>query len=268
MKKINLIAGLPRSGSSLLVNVLNSNPNFHSTPTSGVMDVLNGIRSTFSHNISFKAQDRMMLTDDIAASMRGFLNGYFEYKGDVIFDKSRGWVSQLRLLDEILGHQDTKIIWCYRDPKMIVNSIENQYHKTILFENMDELNAPESFKVFEDRIQMHYGLIDGPVKMLLDAIDFGYGDRIIIVPYDSLCSRPQVMLNEIHQFIGEEEYQYDVDNVKQSVFEWDGVYNYKFPHNIKEGKIVESNPKIVYPNRYFNIIEERYQNLYNIINKK
>ena len=34
--------------------------------------------------------------------------------------------------------------------------------------------------------------------------------------------------------------------IKQSTFEWDGIYNYKFPHTIKEGEVkyVKHNVKL------------------------
>jgi sulfotransferase len=59
MKKLHLIAGLPRSGSTLLCNILNMNPNFYATPTSPLIDVIRNIRSTFSHNVTFKTQNRL-----------------------------------------------------------------------------------------------------------------------------------------------------------------------------------------------------------------
>ena len=49
MNKFNLIAGMPRSGSTLLCNLLNMNPEVHATATSPVMDVISNMRSTFSH---------------------------------------------------------------------------------------------------------------------------------------------------------------------------------------------------------------------------
>ena len=267
MKNLHIIAGLPRSGSSLLVNVLNSNPNFHATPTSGVLDVLKNIRSTVSHNTSFKAQNRLDLMKDIANGMKGFLDGYFASTDGTVFDKCRGWSNYLQLLDEILGHNDTKIVWVYRDPVDVVNSIESKYQKTILLENVDEIVAPDAFATIDRRIAVHFGLLDGPVETLRDAIEMGYGHRIMMVKYDVLCSNPQGLLNDIHNFIGEDIYQYDLDNVKQTIHEEDSYYNYKFSHNIKEGKIEPSETKLILPIKYQNIISERYSKLNDLINK-
>jgi hypothetical protein len=61
------------------------------------------IRSTFSNNITAKTHDRLEEMDSIRNGMKGFLDGFYSDK-EVVFDKCRGWTSQLPLLDEILGH--------------------------------------------------------------------------------------------------------------------------------------------------------------------
>jgi hypothetical protein len=48
------------------------------------------------------------------------------------------------------------------------------------------------------------------------------------------------VLNQIHDFLGEEHYPYGINNftdLKQTTEEFDGFYNYKFMHTIKEGEI-------------------------------
>ena len=47
----------------------------------------------------------------------------------------------------------------------------------------------------------------------------------------------KISFDIIHDFIGQPRFIYDIDNVKQKTWEFDGIYNYKFLHRIKEGKI-------------------------------
>ena len=49
MKNLHLIAGLPRSGSTLLCNLLNMNSKFHATPTSYVIDMLRNEKPVYVH---------------------------------------------------------------------------------------------------------------------------------------------------------------------------------------------------------------------------
>jgi sulfotransferase len=241
MKKIHLIAGLPRSGSTLLCNLLNMNPQFHATPTSYVVDVIRNMRSTFSHNITAKTHNRLDEMENMRLGIKGFIDGFYHDK-EVVFDKCRGWTSNLMLLDEILGHKETKIIWTYRDPIEVVSSIEKRYRETLLIENSDEAGGAD-FSTLDSRVNTFIndgGIVARPVWLLDDAFKMGYQDRILIVKYGDLTMNPQLVLNQIHDFIGEPHYPYSQNgftDLKQTTFEYDGLYNYKFMHTIKEGEV-------------------------------
>jgi sulfotransferase len=241
MKKLHLIAGMPRSGSTLLCNLLNMNPKFHATATSPVIDVLQNMRSTFSHNPTFKTNDRLSQYENMRKGLKGFVDGFY-YDKDVVFDKCRGWSNNLPLLDAILEHTDTKIIWTYRDPVEVVSSIEAHYQKTILLENPDEGGGVDMSTIGArvDAFINDGGIVARPVWLLNDAFEMGYSDRILLVRYGDLTNNPQETLNTIHRFLGEEHFEYEKNNFKdltQSTIEFDGMYNFKFPHTIKEGGV-------------------------------
>lgn len=262
MKKLHLIAGLPRSGSTLLCNLLNMNKKFHATSTSPLIDVISNMRSTFSHNVTFKAQDRISLYENMRRGMLGFIEGFY-YDKDIVFDKCRGWTSYLKILDEVLGHKETKVIWTYRDPVEIVSSIEEHYHKTILLENADE-GAGADFTTTESRVNTYIndgGIVARPVWLLDDAFTNGMSDRILIVKYGDLTMNPQMVLKQIHDFLGEEEYIYaenDFKDLKQTTFEYDGFYNHKFPHTIKEGAVTYKKHNVNLPPNIIEKINSRF----------
>lgn len=260
MKSFHTIAGLPRAGSTLLCQILNSNPKFHVTPTSATIDMLRNMRSTFSHNPTYKSMNRRPLFENFRRGLKGFLDGYF-FDKEVVFDKCRGWSNNIALLDSIMGNNDTKIIWSYRDPVEVVGSIEAQYQKTILLENADEQVATGAFATLDRRIGTYIngeGIISFPVEILRDALEMGYGDRIMFVKYIDLTNRTQEVMDAIHTFIGEEKYQYDLKNVKQTTYENDSTYNFKFLHTIREGEITYKRADITLPTKYVNAINERY----------
>jgi len=267
MKKFNIIAGLPRAGSNLLCQILNSNPNFHVTPTSGVIDMIRSMRSTFSHNPSFKSQNRLENYENFKMGLKGFIDGYF-FDKKIVFDKSRAWTNNLPILDEIFKNKETKIIWCYRNPVEIISSIEAQYQKTILLENSDERSIPGAFMTLDKRISTYAnedGLLGYPILALRDAIEMGNLPRILFVKYFDLTNHTQTTLKAIHEFVNEKPYNYDFQNIKQSTFEWDGIYNYKFLHTIKEGEIKWKQADISLPNKYIQAINERFAPLNKLI---
>jgi sulfotransferase len=238
------------------------NPEFHATATSYVIDILRNMRSTFSHNVTAKSHDRLEEMDAMRKGMKNFIYGFYEGKG-VVFDKCRGWTSNIALLDNILGHTDTKIIWTYRDPVEVVSSVEKRYQDTILLENADEAGGG-NFSTLDSRVNNFIndgGIVANPVWLLDDAFKQGYGDRILIVRYWDLTNRPQETLDMIHQFLGEETYQYDKNNfsdLKQTTQEYDGFYNYKFMHTIKEGEVTYKKHNVTLPQDIIDNINHRF----------
>ena len=57
-KTIYFVAGLPRSGSTLLTNLLAQNPRMHATPTSGIIAMLVAVRNGWDQNEAFRAMER------------------------------------------------------------------------------------------------------------------------------------------------------------------------------------------------------------------
>ena len=263
MRKINFISGLPRAGSTLLANLLNMPENHHVTPTSATLDMLKVMRSNFSNDVTWKGQDRLKLYEPFRRGLKGFVDGFFEDK-DVIFDKNRAWPGNIKLIDDIMGNQDSKIIWCYRDPVEIIGSIEAQYQKTLLIESIDEQAAPGAFSTLDRRIGTFMndgGIVSYPVETLRDALEMGYGDRILIIKYYDLTNNTQMVLDDIHDFIGEPRVTYDFSKLKQSTFEYDGMYNYKFLHTIREGEVKYKKSDVILPTKYANVINNKFAGL-------
>ncbi len=57
VQKVFYNASLPRSGSTLLQNIMMQNPDIYSTPTSGVVEFLLHARTLYSTGDTFKAQE-------------------------------------------------------------------------------------------------------------------------------------------------------------------------------------------------------------------
>lgn len=267
MRKFHIIGGMPRAGTTLAAQLLSMNEPFHVTPTSAILDTLKVMRSSFSQDPTWRAQDRLKLMENFRAGMNGFLEGFFQDK-DVVFDKCRGWSNHLSLLDEIRGNKDTKIIWFYRNPVEVIGSIESQYQRSILLENTDEQGAPGAFATLDRRIGTFMndgGIVSYPVEILRDAIEMGYQDRILIIKYFDLTNNTQEVLNQIHDFIGEPRKSYDLTRLKQATFEYDGIYNYKFPHTIKEGSVKYKPSDVEFPTKYVNVINNKFAGLNKLV---
>ena len=91
--KFNVIGGLPRSGSTLLCNILNQNPKFHASSTSMITPVLNTMSNMLSKSTEIKGElqkDRKKTEERMRQLLRGVVEGWYK-DYDVVFDKCRGW---------------------------------------------------------------------------------------------------------------------------------------------------------------------------------
>jgi len=266
MKNLHFISGLPRSGSTLLCQILNMNPKFLATATSPVLDMLQSMQHVFSHNGSYKAVDRLEHYDNFADAQAAYLKTWYGVPNKTVFDKNRGWPMHLMRLDEILDNEDSKIIWTYRDPIQVISSMEKQHRKYSLIQHNEQATAQGAgMATLDGRIAAwtaEAGIVTFPMRALHEAVHTGYKDRIKIIDYKTLCSDTQKTMDDIHEFLELEPYSYNKNkwaDLKQVTVEHDHLYNYKYPHQITQGEIKYSETEIKDMEGYTEIIKKRYE---------
>lgn len=233
MKKIYFIAGLPRSGSTLLANVLAQNPRFHATSTSGVLDVISGIRNQWDSIIEFKANP------NDAAKLRvmaGVLeNFYADIDKPVVFDKCRGWLAWIEFLEEALGKK-VKILVPVRDIRDVLASFEKLYRQSFLRQNLMDRDLYLQCQTVEGRCDMWMSF-NNPLGIAYNrirgALQRGYADRLHFVHFEKLTANPQEELGRIYTFLGEEQFAHDFNHVTQVTWEDDAVYGLGKLHDIR-----------------------------------
>ena len=129
MQKIFFQSSLPRSGSTLLQNLIGQNPEFYVTPTSGVLELVYSARGQFTDSPEFSAQDPMEMKKAFSAFCRGGVESYFAAitNKPYILDKSRGWGAHYEFLNSF--YPNPKIICMIRDLRAIFSSMEKAFRK-------------------------------------------------------------------------------------------------------------------------------------------
>lgn len=124
-KTIHFVSGLPRSGSTLLCNLLAQNPRFHATATSAILDVMFAVRNQWDKLVEFQAAvDKAANEAAKLRVLRGILQAYYdEVTLPVIFDKSRSWLAHLELAEAVLGDK-AKVLVPVRDVRDVLSSFE------------------------------------------------------------------------------------------------------------------------------------------------
>src|SRR4028119_480905 len=139
-RKIHLISGLPRSGSTLLGALLRQNPRFHAGMSSPVGSLVNGLLEAMSQDNEFSV---FISPEHKRALTLSIFSTFYQAQADkeVIFDTSRLWCSKLPLIKELFP--TAKVICCVRNVAWIMDSIERLVRKNVfdvsgLFNNPTE----------------------------------------------------------------------------------------------------------------------------------
>lgn len=238
-KTIYFVAGLPRSGSTLLMNILGQNSRFYVTPTSGILESLTQVRNNWDKNDANRARDREENEILKRNVMRGMLNGYFEhFPQPVCFDKNRYWLEYLEMAAELLGGRERlKVLVTVRDLRDVAASFERLWRKTSALNQVPvEANnlvksktALGRFQIFIDDAQP----VGRAFNATKDALTRGWRDCLHFVEYDDLTAKPGEVLARVYRFLGEPPYDHDFEHVEQLTFEDDYAYGFKDLHRIR-----------------------------------
>lgn len=234
---IHFCSGLPRSGSTLLMNILAQNPRFHCTATSGICDIMMQVKSVWHRNDAFRAMTEDERDDALVRALRGLLIGYHaDVEKPVVFDKSRGWLGELELLEKVLERK-VKVIVPVRCLLDVLASFEKLYRKT---KSVRRLSQEEGnfaqYQSVEGRCRVlasETQIVGSAYNRVKDAHARGFEDRMLFVDYDKLTRSPKTTLRSIYEFLDEEPFDHDFNKVEQITQEDDSVHIWKDLHKIR-----------------------------------
>lgn len=218
-KQYHFISGLPRSGSTILCNIIAQNPKFRCDGvTSGILDIIGTTRDTWEkvpefHTWEFKnAQKRVM---------QGVLEGFYnDTDHSVVFDKSRGWTAHIEMAETLL-EKKAKVIVPVRDMRAIMSSWEKMFRKS---KDLKAAGFPPNIQTVEDRVKYWGGPGEPTGRAYLaiqDALQRGLEDRMLFVDFDKLCANPEYEMKRLYTFLNEEYYPHDFNNIEQKNLEKD-----------------------------------------------
>ena len=238
-KRIYFLAGLPRSGSTLLANILAQNPAIHVTPTSGICDMLVQVRNGWDRNDAFQAMDRATSERVKANVLKTMLQAYFGHVDrPVCIDKNRYWAEFLEMGAELVGGRScVKVLVTVRDMRDVVASFEKLYRKTSALGQLPQEAAMAlKFKTALGRMEVF--IDDGqPVgrayNAIRDAVTRGWRDCMHFIDFEDLTARPRETMEGIYRFLGEEPHAHDFERVEQVTVVDDFVYGFKDLHVIR-----------------------------------
>lgn len=217
-KRYFFIAGLPRSGSTLLSTILSQNPEIYSSITSPVLplfrsayDVL-GIKREYETLVPDNTKERVLC---------GIFDNYYSFTSkSVIFDTNRVWPNTFYAVKKLFPY--TKIILMVRDIPWVIDSFER-------LRNSNPLSLSEVFTKEDDysvytrasSLMKDNGIVHNAYFATRSLWYSEFADDIILITYDELAKDPAATIRKIYRSINVQEYSHDFTNTGSSYDQYD-----------------------------------------------
>lgn len=212
------IFSLPRSGSTLLQRILNSNKDIATTsepwvflPFSSFLDI-EGVQ-IFS-NFSMK---------DTKESMKEFFQ--LEKENDLFYENIRDFISSSYRNNANFNGQDNRNYFLDKTPRyyLMIDFIEKTFpncKKIFLIRDLSDIYNSIFSTWYDGNLQLNHHFVDislGPEK-ISEAID-RYGDDSILINYDNLIENPQKNIERLANYLELESCDFDLDKALNTVIQ-------------------------------------------------
>lgn len=235
MKKYFFLAGLHRSGNTVLSSILNQNPEIYSSALTPVCEFI-----WQCHVTNITSQSALMNTDSNRATnvISNILdNYYYDVNKPIIIDREKNWATPANI--DILKtyiDKNPKIIFTTRPIVEILASFiaidkENIISRMILLGWQFDEKVPMNDAICD--FLMHE---DGELRRTMLAIESirnpDSTDNIHVVKYDDLINSPQKTMDDIYKFLEIPSFVHDFENIEK-IEKYD-YQNAGFPKDLHE----------------------------------
>ncbi len=261
MTQFHFIAGLPRSGSTLLAAILRQNPAITanmSSPVGGIFAAMQKAISRGNEAAMFLAdgqRERLLrhIFDEVynVSDGEGNCVEANDCSGKVIFDTNRMWPSKLPVLVRLFP--DCHMVCCVRRVAWIMDSIESLIRRNNL-----ELSGIFGFEpggTVYSRVNA-LGSSNGLVGFALDALREGFygehSDRLLLVEYEALAKEPKDTVDAIYDWFKLPRFEHDYGHIEQipGAAEFDEKLGTPGLHSVR-GKVEWRERKTILPPELF-----------------
>lgn len=264
--KIFFQSSLPRSGSTLLQNILAQNPDIYSTPTSGMCDLLLQARNSFSTGTEFLAQDKDVMSEGFKGFCKNGLYGFYNNITDrkYVIEKCRGWSVSYDFINWF--DPDPKIIIMVRDLRSVVSSLEKKFRKNQHLQT--NLQNWQNFTgtTVDKRVDMFLTSVPplaGPLDIIYDIIIRKISKKCLFIKYEDLCKNPEEQTKKIYLYLDIPHYNHNFNKIEQFTKENDTLYQPFGDHDIKQSlKLVPDDYIQILGKHNCDYIKEKYNWFY------
>ncbi len=228
------VSGLPRSGSTLLCQLLGEHPDIHcEAHSSPLCNSLLATRRSISDDSFMLSQLDVQFDTTyghLKSAMQGFLHGWYANCGKaVVVDKNRAWLHCLELLLQL--DPNAKVLVSIRDLSQVYGSIEAQHQGTILIDFIDHL-ADFDRLGRADQLFAKDKAIGAPLSSIQAVQDLPQAvkSRIYFVRFEDLVTQPVATMEKVYQWLGLKAHKIDPKKLTVRAHESDSHFRFKYLH--------------------------------------
>lgn len=263
MKQIIPLTGLPRSGSTLLMSILNQNDDFTSFPDSDLPVLLTQIRNWAADALKLSQLPHQNFHESILNFCRGGSESWMNYNCPTKFsiDKNRFWIYQHQFMFQVFP--DVKMILNIRDLRFVVNSFLKAQSNTFCINFQDYYSdINENFMIQRIKDILNCWFLKEVLVSLKEFIEIApnYRTQILIFRHEELITAPQESMNRIYDFLELPRFEHDFNHIEQLEPHYDNMYMPYGNHQIKS-KLTSSLPSMLshLSDEYANWIVDEYK---------
>lgn len=250
------MAGLPRSGGTLLKSILDQNPEIYSSPVSPVMELMYWNEEYFKNSEQYLGYPKPKSAYNIIS---GFMDQYYyDIKEPIVIDHCRAWPNNIQRIKTYIT-PDPKIICVVRDVLDILTSFITMIHR-----NSDQISFVDKHLIEKgilinddnrcDYLMSDDGIVEQALWSLSQAFIKKDLKHLLLVEYNNLTENPEAEMKRIYEFLNLNYYDHDFKNIYNNHRELDNeIYSLKDMHLVRSSvKKISKNPNEVLSNYVLN----------------
>lgn len=268
-KRYFFMAGLPRSGSTLLSSILNQNPMIYSGPSSPVLNIMHGLEEMISNDEFFKAYPKPNQASEMVASAIDHF--YSDIQKPIVVDKHRGWPLKIDYMRGYFGIENPKILVPVRNMDEILTSFLMLHRRKNGLYNVqsgkvnfiDEMLIKSNSPLTDENRCIALsteGVIGVAYRAIQQALTQGHQHCLHFIEYNDLVTDTDKTMRGIYEFLELEPYDsHDYANLQNVNQEHDeDVYGFADMHHVrKEVRKESKDPKEVLPESIFALCQDK-----------
>jgi sulfotransferase len=220
-KQFALFSGLPRTGSTLLTNILAQNPQIHAEGASLLCQLMWNVQETCRNYPALAANNRVSTEADLLGAIPDIF--YQRTDKPIVIDKCRTWVHPANVdMWTRNVHKDQKFVVMVRPIQDVVRSfvslrLENDWQGDLY----SDILVPGSEPISRAAQAIFYA------KQLPQ-------DNFLYVDYRDLTDRTLEVINIIYDFFGWRPFEHSLGKIEQLHREDDTAHGLLGMHDIRE----------------------------------